>query len=117
MVLQVPNLENKHTPVSAQNFKQLMPGALEKAVFLETSGVGKLMEQWARQLQGKPALISHPSCVHRETPKHKCQRKKEENSNYSQTTGTTMFKSKDAVRAAERKTCPKQSNEEEIVLF
>lgn len=34
------------------------------------------MELWASQLQGKPALISCPSCIPRETAKHKCQRKK-----------------------------------------
>lgn len=38
--------------------------------------MGKLLELWASQLKGKPALISRPSCVHRETAKHKCQRKK-----------------------------------------
>lgn len=94
---------------------KLMPGVLEEPVFLESSWAGKLVELWASQLQGKPALISHPSCIPRETAKHKRQRTKKESSNYSQTT-RTMFKSKDAVMAAERKICPKQLTEE-IVLF
>lgn len=73
---QAPKLEQEHAAVSAQSCQQLMPGALEEPVFLESSWMGELVEQWASQLQSRPALISRPSCVHRETAKHKCQRKK-----------------------------------------
>lgn len=111
------SLSSEYTVVPVQKREQLMADALE-GLF---SSLGKLTSREACGVVGQPTqrhassnLLSQlrtQSNCRTQTPEEK-----KESSNYSQTTRTTMFKSKDTGRAAERKSCPKQSTEE-ILCF
>lgn len=95
-----------------------MPGAL-KAV----AGSWKAHKQGSLRSCGQPTQRHASSNLLPQLRTQKLQntnaggKKKRESSSYSQTTRTAMFKSKDVGRAAERKSCPKQSTAEILCCF